>query len=104
MLIITAVITVAADNSESYISHAVRLAKDSVAKEPGCIQYLVHHNIIHRGMILLYEVYQDEQAHLDHLSTEHFQQFQIKTAELVESKMAEKWCRERYMNSETSKQ
>ena len=61
-------------------------AKESLEKEKGCLQFEVCTNPGQVTEIFLFEIYESEEAFQEHLSSEHFLEFDAKTAHMVEEK------------------
>jgi len=70
----------------SFLALVVANAKTSKAREPGCRQFDVSIARDDPHAFLLYEIYDDREAFLAHLATEHFLSFDRLTAPMVQSK------------------
>jgi quinol monooxygenase YgiN len=68
-------------------------ARSSVAKEPGCLQFDVLRNHENPGNIVLYEVYDSEDAFATHLGMPHTQTFLSQMKELISKQAATKFTR-----------
>lgn len=62
-------------------------AQASLTTEPGCRQFDVCQDVAEPSKVLLYEVYDSEQAFSDHLATDHFLRFDRETAHMLARKM-----------------
>ncbi len=70
---------------EAFLAHAFDDAQDSLAKEPGCLQFDVLRTSNHPNGVLFYEVYQSRQAFDEHLKTPHVDRFRALLPEHVQA-------------------
>lgn len=68
----------------------LKQAADSLANEEACRVFDVCADRSNRARHVLYEIYDDEDAFAQHLSSPHFQAFDAETAEWVASKHVER--------------
>ena len=68
---------------EVFLAHAFDDAQNSLAKEPGCLQFDVLRTPDHPNGVLFYEVYQSRQAFDEHLKTPHVDKFRALLSEDV---------------------
>ncbi|MCP4384974.1 MAG: antibiotic biosynthesis monooxygenase [Hyphomicrobiales bacterium] len=85
-VILVEFLLVSADSLKPFRALIDDNARQSRSLEPGCQRFdvLVPEGAIDR--IVLYEIYDDHQAFLDHLASEHYKAFERESAALVESK------------------
>jgi quinol monooxygenase YgiN len=69
-------------------------AKASVNNEPGCFQFDVNVSSEDPCKVLLYEVYQSEEAFQVHMKQEHTQTFLSAAKPLINSQTATRWSRQ----------
>ena len=67
-----------------FLAHAFDDAQDSLAKEPGCLQFDVLRTSDHPNGVLFYEVYQSQQAFEEHLKTLQVDKFRAILSEHVQ--------------------
>ncbi|MES2977393.1 MAG: putative quinol monooxygenase [Pseudomonadota bacterium] len=70
---------------ESFLAHAFDDSQNSLAQEPGCLQFDVLRTPDHANGVLFYEVYQSRQAFDEHLKTAHVDRFRAILAEHVQA-------------------
>lgn len=61
-------------------------ARQSLAVEPGCLQFDVCRDPAEEGVFFLYEVYEDDAAIQAHLTSAHFLEMNAATQDWVDSK------------------
>lgn len=61
-------------------------ARQSLALEPGCLQFDVCRDPAEEGVFFLYEVYEDDAAIQAHLTSAHFLEMNAATQDWVDSK------------------
>jgi len=61
-------------------------ARQSLAVEPGCLQFDVCRDPAEEGVFFLYEVYENDAAIQAHLTSAHFLEMNAATQDWVESK------------------
>ena len=64
----------------------VENANASLRNEPGCHQFDVVEISDASNLLVLYEIYKDEEAFKFHLNTQHYQDFSLAAAQLFEDK------------------
>jgi (4S)-4-hydroxy-5-phosphonooxypentane-2,3-dione isomerase len=62
------------------VADLLRAMTELSLAEPGCIVYRVQRSIEDASVLVLYEVYEDEQAYGAHLETPHFQKHILEQA------------------------
>lgn len=87
-------LTVEFDVAEGDFERFLALLRDNAARsvqaEPGCLRFdiLVPENARASRTVLLYEIYTDRAAFDDHLSSEHYRNFDSETRSMVSRKLA----------------
>lgn len=71
------------EDHEAFTRHTMANATQSRATEPGCIQYDVLVPNDGRPSVVLYEIWRDEQAFIDHHDTPHLKQWLSDAAPMV---------------------
>ncbi len=74
------------DNVSSFKTRVLQQARDSVQKEPGCIQFDVLVDETDPTTFVLYETYVNADAFVDHKRTVHFLDFDQQVSPWVEAK------------------
>ena len=93
MFVITVRFDVKPGHETDFFERVQRQAKDSLEREPGCIQFDVCWNPQNPREVFLYEIYDDEAAFAAHLKTPHFLAFDADIRAWVNGKVVEKWER-----------
>ena len=78
--------TVHKKDVEKFTEHVVLQAQNSLKLEPGCHVFDVWRTSKKPGQVLLYEIYENQQAFLDHLSSAHYLAFDQKIKPMILSK------------------
>ena len=63
-------------------------AKNSMSREPGCVQFDICTDTSAPDHVFLYEIYEDRAAFDDHLASDHFKEFDAAVAEMISAKKA----------------
>ncbi len=66
-------------------------ARRSLADEPGCRRFDVLLSHDDENLVLLYEIYDDEQAFFAHCETPHFHEFDLASRGLFEAKIVQRY-------------
>jgi quinol monooxygenase YgiN len=78
---------------DAFLEAAVADASASVANEPGCRQFDVTRSNEHPNRVLLYEVYDSQEAFDAHLEMPHLRTFRERIESLVVSRQARRLTR-----------
>lgn len=79
MHVVTVMFHVNSQFSAQFREQIIANARTSREREPGCLQFDVCTDPMHKDRIFLYEVYKDNAAFEAHLATAHYKSFE-KTA------------------------
>lgn len=70
----------------AFLDAAIRNAAKSLSLEPGCHQFDVCTDDDYLNEVFLYEVYSSPEAFDIHLNSEHFKEFEVEVAGMIEEK------------------
>ncbi|MCX8033342.1 MAG: antibiotic biosynthesis monooxygenase [Thermoleophilia bacterium] len=84
MLIVTARVKLRAGSADQFVA-AVKKMKESMASDPGVIEYTLCRSTKDPNEFLFYERYENEEAFAYHLSTDHFKTLAAEIDPLMES-------------------
>lgn len=79
MHVVTVMFHVNSQFAAQFRAQIIANARTSREREPGCLQFDVCTDPMHKDRVFLYEVYKDNAAFEAHLATAHYQSFE-KTA------------------------
>ncbi|HEV8110257.1 MAG TPA: putative quinol monooxygenase [Burkholderiales bacterium] len=80
------------ENVDAFMKKALENARDA-RKEPGCKQFDVLVDPKDSAKVMLYEVYNDEQAFEAHQQTPHFKKYVAEAVPLLASRERQVWKR-----------
>ena len=66
-----------APEDRAEVAETLRQLTVASRREPGCVSYIPHHIEGDPDEVLIYEQYQDEQAHAAHRESEHFKKYGV---------------------------
>lgn len=81
------------EHIEAFRARLQRHAATTLASETGCKRFDIHENAEKRGLFLLYEIYEDQDALETHRASPHFIAFRKDTADWVAERMWWFWTR-----------
>ena len=71
---------------ESFKAAAKEVGESSVRVEPGCLVLYAVSEKENPGRVIVFEIFQDEDAYKTHVQTPHFQKFRARTDNMVKSR------------------
>ena len=80
------------ENVDAFMKKALDNAREA-RKEPGCRQFDVLVDLKDATRVMLYEVYDDEQAFEAHQQTPHFRKYHAEAVPLLASRERQVWKR-----------
>ena len=86
MYVITVTFNIKPTHRSEFMTAMLENAKSSLEKEEGCHQFDVCTELEKPNIIFLYELYTDKSAFDAHLASAHFNEFNDKTANWLDSK------------------
>lgn len=86
MFVVTVLFQIRPGHEAAFLPHMTANAAQSLAAEPGCLQFDVCTNPAAPAEIFLYEVYTTAAAFQDHLARPHFLAFDAAVSDMVLSK------------------
>ena len=72
---------------ENYLIDAIELLKklaNATRKEEGCLQYDIIEDRENKGVFFIVELWESDEHHFKHSTTEHLQEFRIQAAPISE--------------------
>ncbi len=93
MFVVTVTLTIKPESRAQFLPIMLENAQRSTSEEPGCHQFDVCISLDNENEVLLYELYDDEDAFATHLQTPHFLAFNDATANMVTSKVVRTFTR-----------
>ena len=91
MIVISVILNITEGKSDKYIAEFKKSAPIALKEEPGCITYVLNRALDNPDKLLVYEIYENEDALKYHLSTPYFLAYRQATADIVESRDAVHW-------------
>jgi quinol monooxygenase YgiN len=92
MFVLQVNIRIKPENVEAFMKKALENAREA-RKEPGCKQFDVLVDPKDSARVMLYEVYNDEQAFEAHQQTAHFKKYVAEAVPLLASRERQVWKR-----------
>jgi autoinducer 2-degrading protein len=92
MFVLQVNIRIKPENVDAFMKKALENAREA-RKEPGCKQFDVLVDPKDRAKVMLYEVYNDEQAFEAHQQTPHFKNYVAEAVPLLASRERQVWKR-----------
>jgi quinol monooxygenase YgiN len=92
MFVLQVNIKIKPENVEAFMKKALENAKEA-RQEPGCKQFDVLVDPKDSARVMLYEVYNDEQAFEAHQQTPHFKKYVAEAVPLLASRERQVWKR-----------
>jgi autoinducer 2-degrading protein len=92
MFVLQVNIRVKPENVDAFMKKALENAREA-RKEPGCKQFDVLVDPKDSAKVMLYEVYNDEQAFEAHQQTPHFKKYVAEAVPLLASRERQVWKR-----------
>ena len=92
MFILSVNIRIKPENVDAWMAQALENARGS-RNEPGCRQFEVLVDPQDRTRVMLYEMYDDEQAFAAHQQTPHFRKYLAEAVPLLASRERQVWTR-----------
>ncbi len=74
---------------ENYLIDAIELLKklaNETRKEEGCLQYDIIEDKEQKGIFFIVELWESEEHHYKHSTTEHLDEFRIQASKILEEK------------------
>ncbi|MBM3572437.1 MAG: antibiotic biosynthesis monooxygenase [Alphaproteobacteria bacterium] len=93
MYVVTVEFTIHAEHIDAFMPLMLGNASASRRLEPGCRQFDVCRDAARRGVVFLYEVYDDRAAFDAHLAAPHFKSFDLAVGSMVAAKRVQAWQR-----------
>ncbi|MGI9379191.1 MAG: putative quinol monooxygenase [Methyloligellaceae bacterium] len=91
MHVITVLFETHSEFAEEFRSVVLAQAKNSLAREEGCTRFDVCQDADNPARFFLYEFYKDREAFQPHLESDHYRDFNVKTADWVSLKQPQGW-------------
>ncbi|ALX48772.1 putative quinol monooxygenase [Lentibacillus amyloliquefaciens] len=88
-IVVTAVFKPKQDQTQTLIQE-LKKVKIASREEKGCIQYDLHQSM-EDDTLLIYEVWEDEEAVQEHIVTDHYKTYRENTEDLIESRVVSKY-------------
>jgi quinol monooxygenase YgiN len=92
MFVLQVNIRIKPENVDAFMKKALENARDA-RKEPGCRQFDVLVDPKDATRVMLYEIYNDEQAFETHQQTPHFKRYIAEAVPLLASRERQVWKR-----------
>jgi autoinducer 2-degrading protein len=92
MFVLVVNIRIKPENVDAFMKKALDNAREA-RKEPGCRQFDVLVDPNDRAKVMLYEIYDDEQAFETHQQTPHFKRYVAEAVPLLASRERQVWKR-----------
>jgi quinol monooxygenase YgiN len=92
MFVLQVNIRIKPENVDAFMKKALENAREA-RKEPGCKQFDVLVDPKDSARVMLYEVYNDEQAFETHQQTPHFKKYLAEAVPLLASRERQVWKR-----------
>jgi (4S)-4-hydroxy-5-phosphonooxypentane-2,3-dione isomerase len=92
MFVLQVNIRIKPENVDTFMKKALENAREA-RKEPGCRQFDVLVDPKESARVMLYEVYDDEQAFEAHQQTPHFRKYVAEAVPLLASRERQVWKR-----------
>ncbi|MCC6210214.1 MAG: antibiotic biosynthesis monooxygenase [Burkholderiales bacterium] len=86
MYIVTVMLHVDSRHADAFRARVVDNAQTSRRREPGCLQFDVCSDPMHKDRVFLYEVYADRAAFDAHMASPHFKSFEKESAPWITAK------------------
>lgn len=93
MFVVVVTFHIKLDQFGAFLPLMLQNAKASLDNETGCSQFDVCINEAQAGIVFLYEVYSDRAAFDLHLASNHFAEFDLAVASMVETKQVQTFTR-----------
>ncbi len=90
-IVLAPVFTIKEGKMDAFLKRMMQQAKDSLESEPGCRQFDVLKSDKKPNQILLYEIYDNAEAIVQHRAMPHYKSFRAEIADLVESIDVVEW-------------
>jgi (4S)-4-hydroxy-5-phosphonooxypentane-2,3-dione isomerase len=92
MFVLQVNIRIKPENVDAFMKKALENAREA-RKEPGCKQFDVLVDPKDASRVMLYEIYNDEQAFETHQQTPHFKKYAAEAVPLLASRERQVWKR-----------
>ena len=93
MHVITVEFVIEPGRTEAFREAMLRQARNSLDREPGCLQFDVCFDPNDAKRVFLYEIYVDRDAFDEHLRSAHFLEFDATVKDWLTSKSVRAWTR-----------
>ena len=92
MFAVCVTITLKPNAAEAFMPHMLANARNSLASEPGCLQFDVCLDPQNPRMVFLYELYDSPDGFQAHLETDHYRSFDAAVARMIDRKAIQKFA------------